>query len=157
MSGPVSSPVNRRRSRWLLYGATGFTGQRIATQAVARGLQPVLAGRDQARVSALAKSLNLESRVVALDDTEALYKLVAEFSTVLHAAGPFVDTYEPMLKACLQAGTHYLDLSGEIAAYEAIAKNDAAARAAGIMLLAGAGFDMVPGDCPGPAPETPHA
>jgi short subunit dehydrogenase-like uncharacterized protein len=51
-----------------------------------------------------------------------------------------------MVDACLATGTHYLDITGEIAVFEAIAAQDAAARKAGIVLLPGAGFDVVPSD-----------
>jgi short subunit dehydrogenase-like uncharacterized protein len=52
-----------------------------------------------------------------------------------------------MADACLQQGVHYLDITGEIAVFEALAARDAEARAAGVMLLPGAGFDVVPSDC----------
>jgi short subunit dehydrogenase-like uncharacterized protein len=52
-----------------------------------------------------------------------------------------------MAEACLQAGVHYLDVTGEIAVFEMLARRDEAAKAAGVMLLPGAGFDVVPSDC----------
>jgi short subunit dehydrogenase-like uncharacterized protein len=47
----------------------------------------------------------------------------------------------------LRARAHYLDVTGEIAVFEALFGRDAEARAAGIMLLPGTGFDVVPSDC----------
>lgn len=137
----------QKRSQWLLYGATGYTGTRIAEEAVAQGLRPVLAGRREAELKALGERLGLEWQCITLDDAEALTRLLRNYSAVLHAAGPFIDTWEPMLRACLASGTHYLDLTGEIPVYEAQAAMHEAARSAGIMLLPGVGFDMVPGDC----------
>jgi short subunit dehydrogenase-like uncharacterized protein len=52
-----------------------------------------------------------------------------------------------MASACLAAGVHYLDITGEIEVFEQLAAGDAEARAAGVMLLPGAGFDVVPSDC----------
>jgi len=52
-----------------------------------------------------------------------------------------------MVKGCLRAGAHYLDITGEIEVFESLAALDAAARDAGIMVLPGAGFDVVPSDC----------
>jgi short subunit dehydrogenase-like uncharacterized protein len=52
-----------------------------------------------------------------------------------------------MAEACLRAGVHYLDVTGEIEVFEAMATRDGAARAAGVMLLPGVGFDVVPSDC----------
>jgi short subunit dehydrogenase-like uncharacterized protein len=52
-----------------------------------------------------------------------------------------------MLEACLRAGAHYLDISGEIAVIEALARRDATARQRGIMVMPAVGFDVVPSDC----------
>ena len=138
-----------KRKQWLLYGATGYTGSHIAEKAVAKGFCPVLAGRREADVKVLAQRLGLEWRVADLadPDTTSLNALVAEFSAVLHAAGPFVNTWRPMIDACLANGTHYLDITGEIPVYEGLAALDMQARQAGIMILPGCGFDIVPGDC----------
>jgi short subunit dehydrogenase-like uncharacterized protein len=66
---------------------------------------------------------------------------------VLHCAGPFVHTGPPMVTACLDTGTHYLDLTGEIEVFRDLAARSDAAEAAGVMLLPGIGFDVVPSDC----------
>ena len=52
-----------------------------------------------------------------------------------------------MVEACLRKRVHYLDITGEIEVFEACAARDAEARAAGVMLLPGTGFDVVPSDC----------
>ena len=59
---------------------------------------------------------------------------------MLHIAGPFSATSKPMADACLRTSTHYLDITGEIDVFEALARRDAEARKAGIMLLPGGGF-----------------
>src|SRR5512135_729382 len=97
------------RSGFLLYGATGFVGEAIARLAVQRGLKPILAGRNAAKVNALAEELSLTSRVFRLDDSAALDKALAEVSVVLHCAGPYIYTYKQMVEGCLRTGTHYLD------------------------------------------------
>ncbi len=132
---------------WLLYGATGYTGQLIARTAVAQGLRPIVAGRNPLKVRTLAAELDLEHRTSTLDDAAALAALLADVPLVLHCAGPFVHTYRPMAEACLRTRTHYLDITGEIPVFEALAARDAAARAAGVMVLPGVGFDVVPSDC----------
>jgi short subunit dehydrogenase-like uncharacterized protein len=68
-------------------------------------------------------------------------------SVVLHCAGPFAQTSRPMVDACLRAGVHYLDITGEIQVFEACAARDAEARERGIMIMPGTGFDVVPSDC----------
>ena len=134
-------------SRFLLYGANGYVGEAAARLAVAQGLEPVLAGRDRGAVEALAKELGVEARVCALDDAAALDRARAGVAVVLQCAGPFSSTAEPMVEACLRTKTHYLDITGEIAVFEALAARGSAAKNAGVMVLPGVGFDVVPTDC----------
>ena len=131
----------------LIYGATGYTGRLIAEMAAATGMQPVLAGRNQAGVEALAATLGLPGRSFPLDDQVAIRKGLEGISVVLHCAGPFSRTSAPMATACLASGVHYLDITGEISVFESLAARDSVARAAGVMLLPGVGFDVVPSDC----------
>lgn len=132
---------------WLLYGAYGYTGRLIAQAAVERGERPVLAGRDGERTRALAADLGLESRVFPMDNPAALRDALSHVDAVLHAAGPFVHTWRAMADACIDCCAHYLDITGEIAVFEGLHGLDARARDAGIALLPGVGFDVVPTDC----------
>jgi short subunit dehydrogenase-like uncharacterized protein len=68
-------------------------------------------------------------------------------SLVLHCAGPFSRTSKPVADACLRTRTHYLDITGEVEVLEALAARDTEARAAGVTLLPGCGFEVVPADC----------
>lgn len=132
---------------WLIYGANGYTGEITAREAAARGLKPVLAGRSEAAVSALASELGLEHRIFDLEDATAVRQGIEGMKLVLHCAGPFSSTSAPMVDACLAQGAHYLDITGEIAVFEAVHARGADARRADIVLLPGAGFDVVPTDC----------
>ncbi len=131
----------------LLYGATGYTGRLIAQKAKATGLDIRLAGRSRESVAAVAEPLGLPCVAAALDDPAALDAAVKGSALVLHVAGPFSATSKPMVEACLRNRVHYLDITGEIDVFEACAARDAAAKAAGIMLMPGVGFDVVPSDC----------
>jgi len=130
----------------LLYGVTGYTGRLILAESLSRGLRPILGGRGQA-VRELADAHGLEARILGLDDPTALRRALAGVRAVLHAAGPFSRTSGPMADACLATGVHYLDITGEIGVFEALAARNDEARAAGVMLLPGVGFDVVPSDC----------
>ncbi len=132
---------------WMIYGATGYTGRLVAEEAVRQGLKPILAGRSEGPLRMLAASLGLAYRLFALDDPQAVRDGTAGCSLVLHCAGPFKFTSAPMANACLENGAHYLDITGEIDVFEALAARDVAAKAAGVMLMPGAGFDVVPTDC----------
>jgi short subunit dehydrogenase-like uncharacterized protein len=135
------------QAQWMIYGANGYTGKLIASEAMRRGLAPILAGRNRDQIETLATGLGLPSRVVGLDDPDALCTALADVDAVLHAAGPFVRTSRPMVEACLSTSTHYLDITGEIAVFEALHRIGDKARAAGVVLLPGVGFDVVPTDC----------
>lgn len=132
---------------WLIYGAYGFTGKLIAHQAVARGHRPTLAGRDPDKLLPLAKALGLPHLVVDLTDTNALHEALAPFRLVVHAAGPFSRTSSPMVAACLASRTHYFDITGELGVFSTIYGLNDAAQSAGIALIPGMGFDIVPTDC----------
>ena len=134
-------------SGWLLYGAYGYTGARIARLAVERGERPTLAGRDATATAALAEELNLPHCSFDLEDPHRLSQAIKGFRAVLHCAGPFSATSQPMADACLATGAHYLDITGEIGVFEALAARDQEARTAGVCLLPGVGFDVVPTDC----------
>lgn len=136
-----------QQNSFLLYGANGYTGELIARYAAQYHLQPVLAGRSETALKALASRLQLPYKVISLDDTAALVQALKAVKFVIHAAGPFHLTAKPMVEACLQAGTHYLDINGDITVFEMLQQYDQAAKAAGIMVLPGAGFDVVPTDC----------
>lgn len=131
----------------LIYGANGYTGQLTARMAAANGMRPVLAGRSEAPVRALAAELGFEHRAFPLDDPAKLAEGLSGVSVVLHCAGPFSRTARPMVEACLRRRAHYLDITGEIEVFEDLASLDGRARTAGIMVLPGAGFDVVPSDC----------
>ncbi len=146
-------------AEWMIYGAYGYTGALIAEEAVRRGHKPVLAGRSEDKLKALATRLDLPFMVVDLHDSHALARAVANVRLVLHAAGPFIHTSEPMIYACLAAGTHYLDITGEVPVFENTFRFDTAAVEKGIALISGVGFDVVPTDCMARyiAEQMPHA
>jgi short subunit dehydrogenase-like uncharacterized protein len=132
---------------FLLYGSYGYTGTLIAEQAVKRGMHPILSGRDLMRLKSQADTLGLEYRPISLDDPGALDAALKEVHLVLNCAGPFVHTYKPVVDACLRMSRQYLDITGEILVFEALVSRNNEARRAGVMLLPGVGFDVVPSDC----------
>lgn len=133
--------------RWMIYGATGYTGQLIARAARERGLQPLLAGRDRDRVAALATELDLEWRAIDVNDRAGLAAALGDVQLVLNCAGPYRMTAEPVADAALRTQTQYLDISGEWRSFARLQQLHTAALAAGVMLLPGVGFDVVPSDC----------
>ena len=132
---------------FLIYGANGYTGELIAREAARRGLKPILGGRSQNKIEPLARELGLTFRTFALEDKKSLEYTLKEVDFVLHCAGPFSLTSRQMVEACLRLGVHYLDITGEIEVFEAMARRDEQAKTAKIMVMPGVGFDVVPSDC----------
>jgi len=132
---------------FLIYGANGYTGDLIAREAVRRGLSPILAGRREDRLRPLAEELGLSHRAFSLGDPQDLRAGIEGVGAVLHCAGPFLHTSRPMVDACLATGSHYLDITGEIGVFESVLRRGREAEEAGIALLPGVGFDVVPSDC----------
>jgi short subunit dehydrogenase-like uncharacterized protein len=136
-----------RANTFLLYGANGYTGALIARYASLYGLQPILAGRNEAAVSAIARRENLPFIILNLDDAAALEAALKKVSVVVHAAGPYTFTAMQMVTACMKTGTHYLDLNGDLTLFQQLYGLHTQAKESGIMLMPGVGFDVVPTDC----------
>lgn len=135
------------QKRFLLYGATGYTGALTARLARQKGMTPILSGRSSEKLAPLAAELGFEHRAAPLSDSRRLEDALADVDVVAHMAGPFAQTCAPMLEACLRTGTHYIDITGEYPVMEFCAQASARALEKGVMLLPGAGFDVVPSDC----------
>ena len=138
---------SKARGALLIYGATGYIGGLTAVAAIKRGLEPLLGGRNGERLCQRATQLGLAYRVADLHDPGALDAMLADVRVVINAAGPFSETWSPLVDACLRCGVHYLDLAGEVLVFEAVRARGAEARHRGVLLLPGTGFDVVPSDC----------
>lgn len=132
---------------WMIYGANGYTGRLIAEEAVRRSEKPILAGRRREAIEELAGRLGCEARVFSLSTPEETARQLKDCAIVLNTAGSFSATALPMMEACLIAGVHYLDITGEIDCIEAAAARHDRARDRGICLIPAVGFDVVPTDC----------
>lgn len=131
---------------WMIYGATGFTGALVVAEAVRRGHRPLLAGRSAERLAPIADKYDLPFAAFDLTDAAALASAVAQVKVVYHCAGPFVETAQPMIQACLHAGVHYLDITGEIPVYQYLFAQQADPRSAAITAISGVGYDLIPSD-----------
>lgn len=134
-------------SDWMIYGANGYTGQLVAKMAKERGHNPVIAGRNQKKIEQLALELQLDYMAFDLTDVNIIAEAIADMDLVYLAAGPFIHTSKPMIKACLATHTHYLDITGEIDVFETVFDHNDVAQKNGIALIPGVGFDVMPSDC----------
>ncbi|MCW2900492.1 MAG: Saccharopine dehydrogenase [Streptosporangiaceae bacterium] len=134
-------------SRLMIYGATGYTGRLVAEHAQHLDLDFIVAGRNQERVDTLAKELGVEGRSFPVDDPALVRDGLDDVTAVLNVAGPFRKTAGPLMDACIAGGVHYLDTTAEYGVFAAAQTRHAEAAAAGVMVMAGAGWDVVPSDC----------
>jgi short subunit dehydrogenase-like uncharacterized protein len=137
----------QQNNQFLLYGAYGYTGELIARFASQHNLQPILSGRRREPLEQLASKLGLRYKVINIDDSSGLEAALREVKVVVHCAGPFDHTAKPMVDACLKTGVHYLDINGDMDVFKMLYSYDNAAKKAGVMIMSGAGFDVVPTDC----------
>lgn len=107
----------------------------------------VLAGRNEARLIAQSKDTGYPYQVIEIKEAKKLVSLLNPAVLVIHCGGPFMFTAKHMIDACLETKTHYTDITGEIGVFELAASYDQKAKDAGIMILPGVGFDVVPSDC----------
>ncbi len=131
----------------LIYGANGYTGRLISLAAAKQDVSVHLAGRNKEAIAAVAAETGFNYSIVDLNNKAGLVDILQPFDTVIHCAGPFTETARQMVEACLESHTNYLDITGEIWAFEEIMSYADQAKQAGIKLIPGVGFDVVPTDC----------
>jgi short subunit dehydrogenase-like uncharacterized protein len=131
-----------------VYGATGYTGKLVSRELHRRGADFIVAGRNQAKLDALARELGgVPTRAASLEDPAALRAVLDPCAAVIACAGPFVEHGEPVLAAAAETGTHYVDTTGE-QPFMQMVFDEYGERAArnGAALVTGMGFDYAPGD-----------
>lgn len=130
----------------MIYGAYGYTGRRIAEEAVRRGHRPLLSGRSADKLTPVAERLGVDMAVLDLRDEDRLQSTLAEVRLVLNAAGPFIHTAHPIVQACLKTETNYLDVSGEAMVLEWILALDQQAQEREVAIIPGVGFNVLASD-----------
>ncbi|HWA33346.1 MAG TPA: saccharopine dehydrogenase NADP-binding domain-containing protein [Cyclobacteriaceae bacterium] len=131
----------------VVYGSYGYTGKLIVKECHAKNLNVILAGRNEQELKKQSLESGYSYEVVDSGDLKALKVLLLPATVVIHCGGPFRYTAKAMSDACLATGTHYTDITGEYQVFESMALLDQPAKEAGIMIMPGTGFDVVPSDC----------
>lgn len=139
------------KRRIVLLGATGYTGQRVLRELLARGESPTLAGRSRARMLGVAGRLGADLPVAEVDVTseDALARLLGPGDVVVSTVGPFAELGMPTATAAARAGAHYLDSTGEGPFVRRVFDLDTVAAATGAALVPAFGYDYVPGNLAG--------
>lgn len=131
----------------VVYGSYGYTGRLIVNECRKHNLPVILSGRNKKSLAAQQNETGYPYEVVEIHQTEKLKALLKPAILVVHCGGPFSFTAKRMALACMETKTHYTDITGEIGVFELLFGFDQLAKSASIMLLPGAGFDVVPSDC----------
>ncbi len=134
-------------SKLMIYGATGYTGRLAVERAVRLGLDLVVAGRDPYRVAALGTEWGVAARTFGLEDPATVQAGIKDVTCVLLVAGPFAVTARAMMEACISLGVHYADTTAEYPTFVLAESMHEPALRAGVMVVSGAGWDVVPSDC----------
>jgi len=136
----------------VLFGATGFTGGLTAeylAEHAPEGLRWALAGRNKAKLEAVRKRLGRDVGLLVADanDPDSLAQVAASAKVVATTVGPYIRYGEPLVKACAEAGTDYLDLTGEPEFTDTMyVRYHAKAVESGARLIHACGFDSIPYD-----------
>ena len=135
----------------VLFGATGYTGGRVAQAMVRRGLAPILAGRNVGRLSSVASRLgNLEVVRADVADPASVRALIGRGDVLVSTVGPFVRLGEPALRTAVDAAAIYLDSTGEAPFIRRVFEEfGPQAEKSGATLITAFGHDYVPGNLAG--------
>ena len=144
---------NEKEFSLVVYGASGFTGRLVAEYLAAQygdNLKWAMAGRNEEKLKSVREEVgagDVPLIIADSDDEASLKNMVARTDVVLTTTGPYQLYGEGLLKACAEAGTHYVDLCGEPGwMYDMIGKYQDTASNSGARLVFSCGFDSVPFD-----------
>ena len=146
--------MNDRDFSVVVFGATGVTGRQVAAYLAERaeetGARWAVAGRDAAKLERVLGEVGVtapETIVADVGDPASLAAMASRARVVLDLVGPYTLYGEPVIEACVAAGSHYADLTGEIPfARRVIDAYDDRARAAGVKVVEISGFEALPPD-----------
>lgn len=144
-----------RENDLIIFGATSFVGKLIAKYVALNapdGTRVALAGRNDDKLRGVRASLPGETSgweiiTADADDAEDMRQLAKSATVIISTVGPYNAYGRTLVGACAEAGTHYLDLAGEVLfVRDSILDNDETARESGARIVHSCGFDSVPSD-----------
>ena len=146
--------MSNRPYEVVIYGATGFTGRLVAeylAQHYGADVRWAMAGRSEAKLKAVRDEIGApaDTPLIVADasDPASLKALAESTKAVITTVGPYQLYGEPLVKACVEAGTDYVDLCGEPAwMHDIIRDYSAAAKQSGSRVVLSCGFDSIPFD-----------
>ena len=139
----------------VVYGATGFTGRLVAeylnTQYAGADIKWAMAGRSQDKLEAVRSEMGISGDIPLIvansNEPSTLADMASRTKAICTTVGPYQLYGDPVIQACVDKGTDYVDLSGEPAwMHDTITKYGVAAKASGARIVHSCGFDSIPFD-----------
>lgn len=142
----------------IIFGASGFTGKYTIYEGIKilANLKWGIAGRSQSKLENALKEMGKKAgksldeipiTIADIQDKDALVKMAAQCRVVVNCCGPFRLYGEPVVAACIEAGTHYVDVSGEPQFMEKIQlEYNEQAKEKNLFIISACGFDSIPAD-----------
>ncbi len=138
----------------VVLGATGVTGRRVsaylAERSAATGARWAVAARDTDKLERVLDEDGVrgaETIKADVGDAASLSAMASRTRVVLNAVGPYSLYGRPVIEACVDAGTHYADLTGEIPfVREVIGDLGGRAESNGVKVVQVCGFESLPPD-----------
>lgn len=131
------------QKKWMIYGAYGYTGKLMIREALKKGKKPIIAGRDDKKLYKFSQDYDLKYKYFELNDIDEIAANLEDIDVIYNLAGPYSQTSDNIIQACIKSKTHYLDLAGEIEIYENAFSYNSQALANNIAIICGAGFNVV--------------
>jgi short subunit dehydrogenase-like uncharacterized protein len=149
--------MSQARFDVIVFGATSFVGQILCDYLFRRhgldgGVKWAMAGRSPSKLESVRAALGegaagIELMVADAADEEALRAMCAQTGVVISTVGPYALYGSPLVKACVETGTDYVDLTGEAQwIHRMIEEHESRARKSGARLVHCCGFDSIPSD-----------
>lgn len=146
-------PLSQRQYTFTVYGATGFTGERVCQYLDSKlrdgNIKWAIAGRSLSKLETIAAKFTIKPDILNADvsDQDALFSMASQSMILINCVGPFRKFGEPVVKACLDAKTHYVDVTGEPEFMEMMEfKYHDKAVEENVLIVSACGFDSIPAD-----------
>lgn len=139
----------------ILWGASGFTGRLVAEYlgehyGVNQSLRWAVAGRNREKLAGVLQEIGHPDVPILYGDSfdkNALLALATQTSTICSTVGPYTQYGSLLVEVCVEAGTHYCDLTGEAGwVREMIDRHHTQAEAKKLRIVHCCGFDSIPSD-----------
>lgn len=142
----------------IIFGASGFTGKYTVFEAISvlQNLRWGVAGRSRAKLENVLKDMGLKANknltatpiiIADVENESSLIEMAKRCKVLVNCCGPYRFYGEPVIKACIEAGTHHVDVSGEPQYMERMQlKYNKLAKEKNIYIVSACGFDSIPAD-----------